>query len=97
MLDPKSFDIEVEDLGGKLRGVIMEKTKGFSSWFKFSENSWNLFIEVVETCGKDPSHASPFRFWEEGGGRFRLEKKNLVQLHLLCSVGFQYLEALLKW
>ena len=38
-VEAKSFEILVEDVGGKLRGCIWERSRGVSSWVRFGEAS----------------------------------------------------------
>ena len=38
-VESKSFEILVEDLGGKLKGCIWERSKDISSWIRFGEIS----------------------------------------------------------
>ena len=36
-MEAKSFEIEVEEEGGKLRGCIWERCRGVTSWIKCGE------------------------------------------------------------
>ena len=38
-VESKSFEILVEDLGGKWKGCIWERNKGGSSWIRFGKVS----------------------------------------------------------
>lgn len=49
-MDSKSFDISIEEFGGRLRGVIVERGKGFSTWVRFGEISLGCLLEGVEVC-----------------------------------------------
>lgn len=55
MVDTKSFKILVEVSEGKLRGVISERSKGFSSWIRFGELSLQCLLESVEVCSRKDS------------------------------------------
>lgn len=48
-MDSKSFDLFIEAVRGKLKGVIMEKGRGLSVWIKFGDLSlrgkgWKLVV-----------------------------------------------------
>ena len=47
-VESKTFEISIEEIRGKLRGVILERSKGFSSWIKFGEKSFSSLLEGVE-------------------------------------------------
>ena len=34
-VEKKSFDISIEEVGGRLWGVIVERSRGVSSWIRF--------------------------------------------------------------
>ena len=36
-MESQSFDISVEELAGKLKGVIVERSRGHSSWIQSRE------------------------------------------------------------
>ena len=44
----KTFEISMEEVWGKHRGIILEMSKGFSSWIKFGEKSLSYPLESVE-------------------------------------------------
>ena len=48
-----SFKISVEVVGEKLRGIIMERSKGFSSWIRFGRLSLCCLLEGVEAYCKE--------------------------------------------
>lgn len=48
VMDLKSFDLSVEVVGGKLRGIIKEKGRGLSTWIRFSELSLHYLLEGVK-------------------------------------------------
>ena len=45
-IDFKSFEIPLEEVGGKLLGRILERGRGFSSWINFWELSCVIFWMV---------------------------------------------------
>ena len=53
VVDSKSFDIFVEVIGGKLRGIFKERGRGFSSWIRFRDLSFRCLLEGVEFCCRD--------------------------------------------
>ena len=52
-VESKSFDIFVEGLGGRLRGVIVERGRGYSRWVKFGELSLHCLLAGLEACSRD--------------------------------------------
>lgn len=49
-MESKSFNISVEELRGRLRGVIVEHGRGFSEWVRFGELSLGCLVARVEAC-----------------------------------------------
>ena len=86
-VESKTFEISIEETRGKLRGVILERSKGFSSWIKFGEKSLSSLVEGVEDWCREESSSRRLRVWEEGGRKYRLEcRSNVAGRYLLCSV-----------
>ena len=52
-IDFKSFEIPLEEVGGKLLGRILERGRGFSSWINFWELSLCHLLDGVEACCMD--------------------------------------------
>ncbi|RVW30970.1 hypothetical protein CK203_098739, partial [Vitis vinifera] len=77
-VESKTFEISIEEIGGKLRGVILERSKGFSSWIKFGEKSFSSLLEGVEDWCREESSSRRLRVWEEGGRKYRLECRSNV-------------------
>ncbi|KAL6330841.1 hypothetical protein AAG906_009269 [Vitis piasezkii] len=38
---------------GELRGIILEKSRGFSTWIRFGDSSLRCFLEGVEVCCRE--------------------------------------------
>ena len=53
VVESKSFEILVEDLGRKLKGCIWERSRGISSWIRFGEASLRCLLEGVEACCRE--------------------------------------------
>ena len=86
-VESKTFEISIEETRDKLRGVIMERSKGFSSWIKFGEKSLSSLLEGVEDWCREESSSRRLRVWEKGGRKYRLEcHSNGAGRYLLCSV-----------
>nr|CAN79200.1 hypothetical protein VITISV_034334 [Vitis vinifera] len=86
-VESKTFEISIEETRGKLRGVILERSKGFSSWIKFGAKSLSSLLEGVEEWCREESSSRSLRAWEEGGRKYRLEcRSNIAGRYLLCSV-----------
>ncbi|RVW26082.1 hypothetical protein CK203_112550 [Vitis vinifera] len=86
-VESKTFEISIEETRGKLRGIILERSKGLSSWIKFGEKSLSSLLEGVEEWCREESSSRSLRAWEEGGRKYRLEcRSNAAGRYLLCSV-----------
>ena len=48
VVEAKSFEILIDELGGKLRGCIWERSKGVSSWIRFREASLRCLLDGVD-------------------------------------------------
>ncbi|RVW37083.1 hypothetical protein CK203_084577 [Vitis vinifera] len=44
-IESKTFDVSLEEVRGKLRGTIVERSRGFSSWIRFGVTSLRKFLE----------------------------------------------------
>ena len=51
-VESKSFKISIDNIGGKLRGIILESSRGFSSWIRFGNSNLRCLMEGVEVCCK---------------------------------------------
>ena len=86
-VETKSFEISVKETGGKLRGVILERSKGCSSWIHFRHVSLECLLQGVEECCRVEIPRSFANNWEEEGRKYRLEQHtNGANCFLLCSV-----------
>ena len=86
-VESKTFEISIEEVWGKWRGIILERSKDFSSWIKFGEKSLSYLLEGVEDWCRGESSSRCLKVWEEGGKKFRLEcHSNETGRFLLCSV-----------
>ena len=86
-MESKSFEISVEEVGVKLKGVIVEKGRGLSAWIRFGDHSLWCLLEGEEACCRDEGLERWSKGWEEGGRRFQLDRKeNGAGSFLCCSV-----------
>ncbi|RVX00178.1 hypothetical protein CK203_026678 [Vitis vinifera] len=86
-VDSKTFEISVEVAGKKQRGIIVERSRGFTSWIRFGESSLGWLLEGVETSCRGEGGQRFVKRWEDGGRKFRLEcRTNDAGRFLLCSV-----------
>ena len=86
-MDAKIFECSVEVVASKLHGVILERSRGYSSWIRFGLSSLSFLLEGVESCCKQKVEEKVAKRWEENGRRFCLEKKtNGAGNYILCSV-----------
>ncbi|RVW55705.1 hypothetical protein CK203_085215 [Vitis vinifera] len=87
VVEAKSFEILVEEVGGKLKGCIWERCKGISSWIRFGEASLRCLLDGVETCCREPNNRGWAIGWEEGIRKYKLERRlNVAGSFILCSV-----------
>ena len=54
-MDSKSFEISADVFGEKLKGIIMERSRGFTSWIRFGSLSLCCLLEGVEACCRGES------------------------------------------
>ena len=92
-MESKSFEISVEEVGGKLRGIILEKSRGFSSWIRFGEFNLRCLLDEVEACCGVEACCKEERFRRgaksqvEEGRSFRLERRSSeARRFIICSV-----------
>ena len=86
-MDSKSFGISVEAYGERLKGIIVERSRGFTSWIRFGNLSLRCLLEGVEACYRGVIVQGFVKSWEDGGRRFKLESRaNEASRFLLCFV-----------
>ena len=86
-VESMAFEISIEEVRGKLRGTIWERSKGLSSWIRFGEKGLSLLLEGVEVWCKGESNSRLLKVWDEETRKFRLERRsNVAGIFLLCSV-----------
>ncbi|RVX14549.1 hypothetical protein CK203_017111 [Vitis vinifera] len=73
LVDSKTFEISMEVSGKKQRGIIVERSRGFTSWIRFGESSLGWLLEGVETSCRGEGGQRFVKRWEDGGRKFRLE------------------------
>ena len=87
MVESKSFEILVEDLGGKMKGCIWERSRGVSSWIRFEEASLRCLLEGVEACCREVDNQRWVFDWMEGNRKHRMERPlNKAGRFILCSI-----------
>ena len=72
-VDSKSFKISINFVGEKLRGIILKRSRGFSSWIRFGNSSLRCLLEGVAICCREEGLGKVVKSWENEGRRFRLE------------------------
>ena len=86
-VESKSFEVLVEEVRGKLRGIILERSRGFSSWIQFGDGSLRRLLEGIEECCKEEKEGRFVKVWEDEGRKFRLERRiNGAGRFVLCLV-----------
>ena len=87
VVESKSFEILVEDSGGKLKGCIWERSRGIASWIRFGEASLRCLLEGVEACCREVDDQRWVIEWMEGNKKFRMERQlNKAGRFILCFV-----------
>ena len=49
-VESKSFELLIDDVGGKLIACIWERCRGLTSWIKFGDATLSSLLVGVETC-----------------------------------------------
>ena len=87
VVESKSFEILLEEVGGKLLGRIVERSRGFSSWIRFGESSLCNMLDGVEACCRNEASKWCSNVWVENGREFRLEhRSNRAGRFIHCMV-----------
>lgn len=85
-MEVNPFEISIEEASGKLRGVIVERGRGCSSWIRFGEVSLRNLFKGVEACCREESLICN-KAWRKNGRAFKLERcANEDGRFILCSV-----------
>ena len=86
-VDSKSFEISVDVSGERLKGIIVEKSRGFTSWIRFGNLNLCCLLEGVEACCRGELVQRFVKSWDDEGRKFKLESRaNEAGRFLLCSV-----------
>ena len=87
VVDSKSFEISVDVFGKKENGIIVERSRGFTSWIRFGRSSLCWLLEGVEANCRGEFGQRFVKSWEDGGMRYKLEcRANEAGRFLLCLV-----------
>ena len=86
-VESKSFELLIDDVGGKSRGCIWERCRGLTSWIRFGDASLSCLLAGVETYCRGSDDRSWSLVWEEEGRKYSLERRsNEVGRFILCFV-----------
>ncbi|RVW64454.1 hypothetical protein CK203_061721 [Vitis vinifera] len=86
-VESKSYEITAEVAGERLKGIIVERSRGFTSWIRFGSLSLCCLLEGVEACCRGVFLQGFVKSWEDGGRRYKLEiRANEAGRYILCSV-----------
>ena len=81
------FEISIEDSAEMVREVIVERSRGFSSWIRFGKWGLESLLQGVDVWCKQELFGRLVRSWEEEGRKYRLEQRsNEAGCFLLCLV-----------
>ena len=87
VIESKTFEVSIEEVRGKLKGTIVERSRGLSSWIRFGALSLRKLLEGFEECCREEKEGRMVKVWEEEGRKFRLERRvNGAGRYVLCSV-----------
>ena len=75
-VESKSFEILIDEVGGKLRGCIWERCKGITSWIRFGDVSLSRLLVGIGTCCRGKDDRGWSLVWEEEGRKYRLERRS---------------------
>ena len=67
-VDSKSFDLSVEEVDGRLKGVVVEQGRGFSTCIRFKELSLRYSLEGVGFSVETKSCGDGVKFGRREGG-----------------------------
>lgn len=67
-IESKLFEVSVEEVRGKLKGIILERSRGFSSWIRFGELSLRNLLEGIEECCREEKEGRLVKVLEDEGG-----------------------------
>ena len=71
----------------KLKGIIVERSRGFTSWIRFGSSSLCWLLEGVEASCRGEFAQRFVKSWENGGRKFKLKcRANEADGFLLCSM-----------
>ncbi|RVX03363.1 hypothetical protein CK203_019941 [Vitis vinifera] len=74
-IELKTFEVSIEEVKGKLKGIIVERSRGFSSWIRFGVSSLRKLLEGFKECCREEKKGRLVKVWEEEGRKFRLERR----------------------
>ncbi|RVW52772.1 hypothetical protein CK203_076653 [Vitis vinifera] len=74
-VDSKSFEISMDVFGEKLKGIIVERSKGLTSWIKFGSLSLCCLLEEWRPIVGVSLFQRFVKSWEDGGRKFKLESR----------------------
>lgn len=84
-MDSNSFDLSVEEVVGRLRGVIVERGRGFSVWIRFGDQSLRSLLKGAKVYCRNDELRRWNNVWEENGRNFNLERRaNGAGRFILC-------------
>ncbi|RVW77230.1 putative ribonuclease H protein [Vitis vinifera] len=77
-IESKTFEVSIEEIKGKLKGIIVERSRGFSSWIRFGASGLRKLLECFEECCREEKKGRLVKVWEEEGRKFRLERRGVI-------------------
>ena len=88
-IESKSFEISIDQAGGRVVGMITERGRGFVEWIKFGAKSLSQLLKMVEDFCNFAERKKVSKTWLEGGRSFCLAlRRNSAGHFLLCYVRF---------
>ena len=83
-VDSKSFEISVEVFGERCKGIIVERSRGFTSWVRFGSFSLCYLLEGVEACCRGVIVQGLVKRWEDGGRSLSWKVEQTRQADTCC-------------
>ena len=86
-IESKTFEVSIEEVRGKLKGTIVERSRGLSSWIWFGDLSLRNLLEGFEECCREEKEGRLVKVWEEERRKFRLDRRvTWMQVYFVDSL-----------
>lgn len=77
----------MEDQGRKIKGIVVERSRGRVSWVRFGETGLGNLVGCLELCCRDGNFINHSFDWSELGRMYRVDSwKNEAGRFILVSI-----------